>query len=151
MPSIDFRDLVGIPFLDCGESPEGASCVGVCRMALARMGAVLEPADLPLTEEAAAASCAAIQDRPEQSAWEFLGAAVGHARALGDLVMSRTSRGSHVAVIVDTDRRLAITACAATDRDGHVVRTGVTYVCATRRIRGVLGVYRLKQLAGGAA
>lgn len=149
MSSIDFDDLIGIPFLDGGQSDAGANCVGVGRMALERMGATLEPGDLPLTDEALLSACAALASAPALSPWDYLGGHVGAATLLGDLVLSRTREGTHVAVMVDTGRRLCITACQPIEQDGEVVREGVTYACQARRIRGVFAVYRLKQFAGG--
>ncbi len=151
MPSIKFDDLLGIPFLDGGASLDGASCVGIVRMALERLGAVLSDEDLPLTDADAMRSCASIHSDPGGNAWEYLGAEVGRARALGDLVLSRTPEGSHVAVVVDSERRICISACTAIERDGEVVRRGETFASPARRIRGVVGVYRLKQFVEGAS
>lgn len=147
MPSIDFDDLIGIPFLDGGQSSAGTNCAGVGRMALERMGAVLRPEDLPVTDGALVRACVALASSPGDSAWEHLGAEVGLARALGDLVLSRSAEGSHVAVMVDTERRICLSACAPIERGGEVLRRGETFACPARRISGVVGVYRLRQLA----
>lgn len=146
MPSIPIDDLIGITFLDGGSTVAGANCVGVGRMALERIGAVLEPGDLPLTDKALVSAVTALADNPGQSAWTYLGRQYGAATRLGDLVLSRTADGSHVAVMVDSDRRICITACQPIKRDGELIRKGETYACASRRIRGVFAVYRLKQL-----
>ena len=171
---IEYADLIGIPFKDGGASKQGANCVGIGRLALERLGAVLAPGDLPLTPEALVASVLALEADPSGSAWEHIGDHPDAATQLGDVVVSRSGGGSHVAVLVDASRRIVLTAAAPIERevtiwvdeDGEpfdlepdedpdgltqrtdrvLVRAGGTFACRASAVRGVVGVYRLKQL-----
>ncbi len=159
---IDFGDLVGLPYEEGGASRSGCDCIGVGSLALQRMDAPLEPGDLPLTEEALWSSLLALSGDPGSSPWEQVGTATEAARHLGDIVLSETSDGSHVAVLVDESRRIVLTACAPLYREEEdpdaeplfcgrtplrsvLAREGQTFACAARRVRGCVGVYRLRR------
>lgn len=170
--SIEYADLVGIPFADGGASLEGANCVGVGRLAFERMSVKLPPGALPLTDSELAAALASLIASPEDSPWVVAGANTEAATRLGDVVLSQTPEGSHVAVLVDEVRRVAITACAPLYRDVTIwvdaegepvedpdddkkddlqqrtdrvlIREGQTFATPANRIRGCVGVYRLK-------
>ncbi len=162
MQSIDYSDLIGLPYEAGGSSPEGCNCLGVGRLALLRMGAPLEDGDLPTDETAMWASLADLSGDPSESPWMEMGSTTDKATRLGDVVLSRTSEGSHVGVLVDEKRHILLTACAPlwrmipdpavdTPADGDpamvpfLVREGVTYACPARRVRGCIGVYRLRR------
>ncbi len=168
---IKFGDLVGLPYEAGGSSLSGCDCVGVGALALHRMDAPLEPGDLPLTEADLWASLQALSNDSAESPWMLVGTTTDAARLLGDIVLSETSDGSHVGVLVDESRRIVLTACAPLYReeenlDVHVeilleveegeeqstrsvlVREGQTFACAARRIRGCKGVYRLRRWEG---
>ncbi len=157
---IDYSDLIGLPYVRGGATREGLDCVGIGRLALERMGAPLEPGDLPATEDDLQASLFQLGGMPGRSPWIHLGALASHATRLGDIVLSTSPEGSHVGVMVDAPRRLVLTACAPLYRtqedpdadpgpDGLqpvqevLVRVGQTFALPARRIRGVHGVYRL--------
>ena len=159
---IDYSDLIGLPYEAGGSSPEGCDCVGVGRLALLRMGAPLEDGDLPTDEAALWASLSALSGDPHESPWLEIGSTTGRATRLGDIVLARSSGGSHVGVLVDEKRHILLTACAPLWRmiaDPGVdlpelgdpplvpllVREGVTYATPARRVRGCIGVYRLRR------
>lgn len=162
---IDYSDLIGLPYEPGGATAKGCDCVGVGSLALKRMNAPLHPGDLPLSETDLQASLHELAGGSEESPWEQVGLATGDATRLGDIVLSETPDGSHIAVLVDEARRIALTACAPLyreqeDPDGELdqdglrplhtvlVREGQTFACPVRRIRGCLGVYRLRRWAG---
>lgn len=140
-----FGDLVGLPYVAGGSSEEGCDCIGIGRMALERMGAPLEEGDLPVTEGDLWANIERLIG-DESSPWEEVGSDSTSARLLGDMLLSQTPDGAHVAVLVDEVRKIALTACPALyAEDGEMTREGRTFACAARRIPGVVGVYRLKR------
>lgn len=164
--SIEYADLIGLPYKPGGSNERGADCVGVGRMALERMGAPLEGGDLPLDETDLWASLADLAASPSESPWILLGPETAAATRLGDIVLSQTKDGAHVAVLVCERRRIVLTACAPMwadhadtnaepDQDGVyplksvLVREGQTYACAARRIHGCVGVYRLRRWGAG--
>ena len=162
---IDYSDLIGLPYEPGGSSAKGYDCVGVGSIVLQRMDAPLEPGDLPLSEGDLQASLHELSGTPGESPWEYIGMMAHAATRLGDIVLSETPDGSHIAVLVDEARRIALTACAPLyremeDSDGELdadglrplhtvlVREGQTFACPVRRIRGCLGVYRLRRWVG---
>ena len=175
--AIEYADLIGIPFEDGGASSAGTNCVGVGRMALERMGATLAPGDLPLSADDLCGALRSLEVDATASAWIEVGRDSGAARRLGDVLVSKAEDGSHVAVLVDETRRLCVTACAPVDREVEVwvdhagvpvlieegdstdglaqrtdtvrIREGTTFAMRAAQVRGVIGVYRLKQLAEG--
>jgi hypothetical protein len=129
------------------------------------MDAPLEPGDLPLTESDLWISLQALSGDSASSPWEQVGTTTDAARLLGDIVLSETSDGAHVGVLVDESRRIVLTACAPFYREEEdpdveveegeeqptrsvLVREGQTFACAARRIRGCKGVYRLRRWEG---
>ena len=65
--TIDYSDLIGLPYKPGGSDESGTDCVGVGKLALERMGAPLEGGDLPLDESDLWASLADLAASPEQS------------------------------------------------------------------------------------
>ncbi len=160
--TIDFSDLVGLPYEIGGSSRSGCDCVGVGSLALHRMDAPLEPGDLPLTEADLWLSLQALSEDSAESPWVLVGTTTDAAKRLGDIILSETADGSHVGVLVDESRRIVLTACAPLyreeedpradpDEDGErplrtvLAREGQTFACAARRVRGCQGVYRLRR------
>ncbi len=159
---IEYADLVGIPYAEGGATKRGCNCVGVGKLALDRMCAPLEPGDLPTDEVALWASVTELSEDPKSSPWVCIGMDARCATQLGDMILSQAEDGSHVGVLVDGPRRMVLTACAPLYRDEPdpeaevekgqerptrrvLASEGRTFALPARRIRGCVGVYRLRR------
>jgi len=127
--AIDYRDLLEIKWAEGGEdSATGLDCVGALKIAYARGGHVLAPADMPREWTA---------ETELPSPWRFLGASSVIASELLDVILSHGERGYHVSCLVDERNRLVLT---STKEHG-------VHSLPVRRVQGIVGVYRLTHAA----
>lgn len=128
----DFTDLLGLPYRAYGTDPAtGIDCAYVCRVALERIFPDFRSSEFPLTASEQAARLALARQGVES--WIRVGDNTFAATALGDLVISERANGAlNVAVLVNVERREAITAT-----HGYGVQ-----ILPMRRILGVRDVFR---------
>lgn len=148
-----YRDLVGLPYdPEDGDGP-GTNCVGVGRSWLERLGAPLEAGDLPTSESSLWDNLEQLAADPSSSPWRLVGEDAAAASRVGDVILSRGPEGAHVSTVVSLLPVRALTAVGPlyrTEGEGEgrrevLIREGRTFVCPVRRIRGVVGVYRLRR------
>lgn len=129
-----FLDLVGLPWSPDGSDPKkGVSCLWVVREALERLRGPIADGALPrgaLSSEEAARWA----ERGGGEHWEMVGEHWRCASRLGDVLLTETGDGPHVAVVVEEREGLVLT---ATRSRGVIIRKA-------RLTAGPLRVYRLR-------
>jgi hypothetical protein len=128
----DFTDLIGLRYRFGGTDPrDGVDCLWTARRALERIFPDFRAEELPVTQSEQAARLALARQGIES--WTRVGENVFGATRVGDLLVGeRGNGGLFVAVLVDVEKRDAIT---ATPENGVLVMP-------LRRLLGVRDVLR---------
>ena len=138
MNKVQYDDLIGCPYLKHTAGPVTYDCVGVVREVYARAGWSVDAIPTAANE---AACLASIGGEASGLPWDPVDAVTGGTvtgqLAFGDIVMIHGNGATHVSVVVDESRQLAISSA------GHM---GV-YACGASRLSRVAAVYRLQESA----
>lgn len=141
MNTVQYDDMIGMPFKTHAFGPDQFDCIGVVREVYRRAGwssSALPTAD---NEAACAAACAVADSDVVGHEWEPIASVAGGRVTgrlmFGDVVMVCREYATHVSVVVDESRQVSLSAAE---------QIGV-YACGVCRLTSVSAIYRLKESA----
>jgi hypothetical protein len=138
MTKVEYDDMIGMPFKTHASGPDQFDCIGVVREVYRRAG--WSDAALPSADNEAAC-VASIGSESSGLPWDAVDAVTGGVittrLAFGDIVMVHNRTTTHVSVVVDASRQLALSSAGS---------VGV-FASVTNRLVNVTAVYRMKESA----
>lgn len=134
---IAYDDLIGLPYEYDADGPSSFNCAGIVREIYRR--AQMPTKFLPIKENEALMYVTHVLGDPKMHPWDRVDACSGgrvvSRLQFGDIILARGLNGSHVSVVADEDRQMAVSAGSS---------VGV-FASPISRLSNVLSVYRLSE------